>query len=104
MHPRSVPQEEAPREEESIEEEEHRLIPSLPEEEESIEEEEEININPTQAAEIVASIVDLTINEIAFSAEEDEENNPIVMYIEDDIEFAIASQYFSNQLSQSESP
>ena len=35
---------------------------------------------------------------------EDEENNPIVMYIEDDIEFAIASQYFSNQLSQSEAP
>ncbi len=39
-----------------------------------------------------------------YEVEEDEENNPIVMYIEDDIEFAIASQYFSNQLSQSEAP
>ena len=29
----------------------------------------------------------------------DEENNPIVMYIEDDLEYAIAAQYFSNQLS-----
>ena len=39
-----------------------------------------------------------------YEVEEDEENNPIVMYIEDDIEFAIASQYFSNQLSKSEAP
>ena len=29
----------------------------------------------------------------------DEENNPIVMYIEDDLEYAIAAQYFSNLLS-----
>ena len=28
------------------------------------------------------------------------ENNPIVMYIEDDLEYAIAAQYFSNQLSK----
>ena len=31
---------------------------------------------------------------------EDEENNPIVMYIEDDLEYAIAAQYFSNQLAK----
>ena len=30
----------------------------------------------------------------------DEEGNPVVMYIEDDMEFAIASQYFSMQLSK----
>ena len=30
---------------------------------------------------------------------EDEENNPIVMYIEDDVEYAIAAQYFSKLLS-----
>ena len=30
----------------------------------------------------------------------DEEGNPIVMYIENDLEFAIASQYFSNQLAK----
>ena len=30
----------------------------------------------------------------------DEEGNPVVMYIEDDLEFAIASQYFSMQLSK----
>ena len=33
-----------------------------------------------------------------YEVEEDEENNPIVMYIEDDAEYAIAAQYFSNQL------
>ena len=31
---------------------------------------------------------------------EDEENNPVVMYIEDDLEYAIAAQYFSNQLAK----
>jgi len=30
----------------------------------------------------------------------DAEGNPVVMYIEDDLEFAIASQYFSMQLSK----
>ena len=30
----------------------------------------------------------------------DTEGNPVVMYIEDDLEFAIASQYFSMQLSK----
>lgn len=35
-----------------------------------------------------------------YEVKEDEENNPIVMYIEDDLEYAIAAQYFSNQLSK----
>ena len=30
----------------------------------------------------------------------DEENNPIIMYIEDDMEYSIAAQYFSNMLSK----
>ena len=30
----------------------------------------------------------------------DEEENPVVLYIEDDLEYAIASQYFSKQLSK----
>ena len=32
--------------------------------------------------------------------EEDEENNPVVMYIEDDTEYAIAAQYFSDLLAK----
>ena len=48
--------------------------------------------------------LDFSQSYMLYEVEEDEENNPIVMYIEDDIEFAIASQYFSNQLSQSEAP
>ena len=35
-----------------------------------------------------------------YEVDEDEENNPIIMYIEDDLEYAIAAQYFSNQLSK----
>ena len=30
----------------------------------------------------------------------DDENNPVVMYIEDDLEYAMAAQYFSMQLSK----
>ena len=33
-----------------------------------------------------------------YEVEEDEENNPIVMYIEDDLEYAMAAQYFSELL------
>jgi len=44
--------------------------------------------------------LDFSQNYMLYEVEEDEENNPIVMYIEDDIEYAIAAQYFSNQLSQ----
>ena len=35
-----------------------------------------------------------------YEVTEDEENNPVVMYIEDDLEYAIAAQYFSNLLSK----
>ena len=35
-----------------------------------------------------------------YEVEEDEENNPIVMYIEDDTEYAIAAQYFSDLLAK----
>ena len=31
---------------------------------------------------------------------EDDENNPIVMYIEDDMEYAVAAQHFSDLLSK----
>ena len=33
-----------------------------------------------------------------YEVEEDEEHNPVVMYIEDDMEYSIAAQYFSNLL------
>lgn len=33
-----------------------------------------------------------------YEVDEDEENNPVVMYIEDDLEYAIAAQYFSELL------
>ena len=42
--------------------------------------------------------LDFSQSYMLYEVEEDEENNPIVMYIEDDIEYAIATQYFSNQL------
>ena len=35
-----------------------------------------------------------------YELDEDEEQNPIVMYIEDDLEYAIAAQYFSKLLSK----
>ena len=42
--------------------------------------------------------LDFSQSYMLYEVEEDEENNPIVMYIENDIEYAIAAQYFSNQL------
>ena len=42
--------------------------------------------------------LDFSKNYMIYKVEEDEENNPIVMYIEDDIEYAIAAQYLSNLL------
>ena len=33
-----------------------------------------------------------------YEVDEDEEKNPIVMYIEDDLEYAMAAQYFSEFL------
>ncbi len=44
--------------------------------------------------------LDFSQNYMLYEVIEDEDNNPIVMYIEDDMEFAIASQYFSCQLEQ----
>ena len=44
--------------------------------------------------------LDLSKNFMLYEVDEDEENNPIVMYIEDDIEYAIAAQYFSEQLEK----
>ena len=44
--------------------------------------------------------LDLSAKFMLYEVEEDEENNPIVMYIEDDVEYAIAAQFFSNQLSK----
>ncbi len=44
--------------------------------------------------------LDFSQSYMLYEVEEDEENNPIVMYIEDDIEYAIAAQYFSNHLSK----
>ena len=43
--------------------------------------------------------LDFSASYMLYEVEEDEDNNPIVMYIEDDLEYAIAAQCFSNQLS-----
>ena len=44
--------------------------------------------------------LDFSSSYMLYEVEEDEEHNPIVMYIEDDLEYAVAAQYFSNQLSK----
>lgn len=44
--------------------------------------------------------LDFSQSYMLYEVEEDEEDNPIVIYIEDDLEYAIAAQYFSNQLSK----
>ena len=44
--------------------------------------------------------LDFSQKYMLYEVEEDEENNPIVMYIESDYEYAVAAQYFSNLLSQ----
>ena len=44
--------------------------------------------------------LDFSQSFMLYEVEADKENNPIAMYIEDDIEDAIAEQYFSNQLSK----
>ncbi len=44
--------------------------------------------------------LDFSQNFMLYEVEEDEEHNPIVMYIEDDMEYAIAAGYFSDQLDQ----
>ena len=40
--------------------------------------------------------LDFSQSYMLYEVDEDEENNPIIMYIEDDLEYAIAAQYFSN--------
>ena len=44
--------------------------------------------------------LDFSASYMLYEVEEDEENNPIVMYIEDDTEYAIAAQCFSEQLGK----
>ena len=44
--------------------------------------------------------LDFSASYMLYEVEMDEENNPIVMYIEDDTEYAIAAQCFSNQLQR----
>lgn len=43
--------------------------------------------------------LDFSKNYMLYEVEEDEEHNPIVLYIESDEEYAIAAEYFSKQLS-----
>ena len=42
--------------------------------------------------------LDFSKSYMLYEVEEDEEKNPVVMYIEDDAEYAIAAQCFSNML------
>ena len=44
--------------------------------------------------------LDYSQSYMLYAVQEEEENNPIILYIEDDLEYAIAAQYFSNQLSK----
>ena len=44
--------------------------------------------------------MDVSQSYMLYEVDEDEEQNPIVMYIEDDLEYAIAAQYFSKLLSK----
>ena len=44
--------------------------------------------------------LDFSQSYMLYEVDEDEEKNPIVMYIEDDGEYAAAAQYFSDQLSK----
>ena len=44
--------------------------------------------------------LDFSQSFMLYEVKEDEDNNPVVMYIESDLEYAIAAQYFSNHLSK----
>ena len=44
--------------------------------------------------------LDFSASYMLYEVDKDEEGNPVVMYIEDDTEYAIAAQCFSNQLSK----
>ena len=43
--------------------------------------------------------LDYSQSYMLYEVQEDEEQNPVILYIEDDLEYAIAAQYFSKQLS-----
>ena len=44
--------------------------------------------------------LDYTKSFMLYEVEKDEEGNPVVMYIEDDVEYAVAAQYFSDLLAK----
>lgn len=44
--------------------------------------------------------LDYTKSFMLYEVEEDEEGNPVVMYIEDDVEYSVAAQYFSDLLAK----
>ena len=44
--------------------------------------------------------LDYSQSYMLYEVQEDEEQNPVILYIEDDLEYAIAAQCFSNQLSK----
>ena len=44
--------------------------------------------------------LDYSASFMLYEVEEDEEHNPVVMYIEDDEEYAITAQCFSEQMSK----
>jgi hypothetical protein len=44
--------------------------------------------------------LDYSQSYMLYEVQEDEEQNPVILYIEDDLEYAVAAQYFSNLLSE----
>ena len=46
--------------------------------------------------------LDYSQSYMLYKVQEDEEENPIIVYIEDDMEYAIAAKYFSLLLEQNE--
>ena len=44
--------------------------------------------------------LDFSKNFMLYEVEEDEEHNPVVLYIENDYEYAVAAQYFSRMLKK----
>lgn len=44
--------------------------------------------------------LDFSASYMLYEVEKDEEGNPVVMYIEDDLEYAVAAQCFSEQLEK----
>lgn len=44
--------------------------------------------------------LDFSQSYMLYEVAEDDEGNPIIMYIEDDMEYAIAAQYFSKMLEK----